>query len=170
MRVRVLTRTALMLALIIVLSVLENMLPPLPALPPGVHLGLSNIVTMYALFTIDKKTAVTLNALKSVFVFLTRAVIAGILSFMGGMLSIFVIIALNAVIGKRVSYTALSVSGAVFHNVGQLIGIIFILDNPAALGYLPVLIVSGVIMGSVTGTVLNVVMPRLKTIETKNEN
>ena len=154
-----------MLALIIVLSILENMLPPLPALPPGVHLGLSNIVTMYALFTIGKKTAVTLNALKSVFVFLTRAVIAGTLSFMGGMLSIFVIMLLNALIGKKTSYTALSVAGAVFHNIGQLIGIIFILNNPAAAGYLPVLIVSGVIMGSVTGTVLNVVMPRLETIE-----
>ena len=161
MSVQKLTRTALMLALIIVLSILENMLPPLPALPPGVHLGLSNIVTMYALFTIDKKTAVTLNFLKSVFVFMTRAAIAGALSLMGGMLSILAVILLDRLIGKKVSYTALSVAGAVFHNIGQLTGVIIILDNPAALGYLPVLIVSGVIMGSVTGTVLNVVMPRL---------
>ena len=167
MRVKKLTRTALMLSLIIVLSVLENMLPPLPALPPGVHLGLSNIVTMYALFTIDKKTAVMLNLLKSVFVFLTRAAIAGALSFMGGMLSIFVIILMNVLIGKKVSYIALSVSGAVFHNIGQLTGITIILDNPAAIGYLPVLIVSGVIMGCVTGTVLNVVMPRLRKIDGK---
>lgn len=162
MKTATLTRTALMLALITVLSVLENMLPPLPALPPGVHLGLSNIVTMYALFTIGKKTAVTLNTLKALFVFATRGAIAGALSFMGGMLSVFVIIALNALVGKKVSYTALSVAGAVFHNIGQLIGIAFILDNPAVVGYLPVLIVSGVVMGSVTGTILNVVMPRLK--------
>lgn len=170
MQVKRLTRTALMLALIIVLSVLENMLPPLPALPPGVHLGLSNIVTMYALFVVDKKTAVVLNILKSFFVFLTRAAIAGALSFLGGMLSIFAIMLASRLFGKKVSYTALGVTGAVFHNIGQLIGITVILANPAAVGYLPVLIVSGVVMGSVTGTILNVVMPRLKTIETKNGN
>lgn len=165
MRTARLTRAAIMLSLIMVLAVLENMLPPLLPAMPGVRLGLSNIVTMYALFTIDKKTAVMLNALKSVFVFLTRAAMAALLSFMGGMLSVFVIMVLNALIGKRVSYTALSVAGAVFHNIGQLIGITLIMDNPAAVGYLPVLIVSGVIMGSVTGTVLNVVMPRLNSIK-----
>ena len=154
-----------MLSLIIVLSVLENMLPPIPALPPGVHLGLSNIVTMYALFTIGKKTAVLLNVLKSVFVFVTRGAIAGALSLSGGMLSIFVIIALGAFLGAKISFAALSVAGAVFHNVGQLAAITVVLDNFAAVYYLPVLIVSGVVMGSVTGTVLNVVMPRLQKID-----
>ncbi|MBQ8941063.1 MAG: Gx transporter family protein [Firmicutes bacterium] len=161
MKVNKLTRTALMLSLIIVLSALENMLPPLPALPPGVHLGLSNIVTMYALFTTGKKTAVLLNVLKSVFVFITRGAIAGALSLSGGMLSILIIIALKAALADKISFAALSVAGAVFHNAGQLAAITVILDNFAAVYYLPVLIVSGVVMGSVTGTVLNVVMPRL---------
>lgn len=165
MSVKKLTRTALMLSLIIVLSVLENMMPPLPALPPGVHLGLSNIVTMYALFVLGKKTAVLLNVLKSAFVFITRGAIAGALSLSGGLLSIFVIILISRILSDKISYAALSVSGAVFHNIGQLIGIIVFLDNPAVVYYLPVLIVSGVVMGSVTGTILNVVMPRLRQLD-----
>lgn len=160
-----LTHTALMLTLIIILSVLENMLPPIPALPPGVHLGLSNIVTMYALFVIDKKTAFSLNILKAVFGAVTRGPIAGSLSLIGGLLSICVIITFKALLKDKITYLALSVCGAVFHNIGQLIGIIILLNNPATVFYLPVLIISGVIMGSVTGTILNVVMPRLNQLE-----
>ncbi len=164
MTTKKLTRTAFMLALIIVLSVFESTLPPIVASVPGIRMGLGNIVTMYALFTIDKKTAFTLNILKSVSVLVTRGVTAAILSFFGGMLSLAVIILLHFILKNSVSYMALSVSGAVFHNVGQLTAISLIFDNFAAFCYLPVLIAAGVVMGCVTGTVLNVVMPRLDSI------
>lgn len=44
---------------------------PLPALPPGVKLGLSNIAVMYCLFYMGKENAFILLVLKSLFVFLT---------------------------------------------------------------------------------------------------
>ena len=154
-----------MLALVIVLSFLESMLPPLVSFAPGIRLGLGNIVTMYALFTIDKKTAFLLNILKSVFVFATRGAIAAALSLTGGILSLIVIIVLDTLLKQRISYLALSVSGAVFHNVGQLAAISLLMNNKAAFFYLPVLIAAGVAMGSITGTILNVVMPRIKEIK-----
>ena len=40
--------TGLLAALALALAFLEGLLPPLPAMPPGAKLGLSNIVTMYA--------------------------------------------------------------------------------------------------------------------------
>ena len=43
-----LTTLAVLGALAIVLSALENLIPPLPMMPPGAKLGLSNIVTMFA--------------------------------------------------------------------------------------------------------------------------
>lgn len=165
MTVQKLTRSAFLLALVIVLSFLESMLPPLVSFAPGIRLGLGNIVTMYALFTIDKKTAFMLNILKSCFVFATRGAIAAALSLTGGILSLVVIILLGAVLKQRSSYIALSVSGAVFHNVGQLAAISVLMNNAAAFFYLPVLIIAGVVMGSVTGTVLNVVMPGLKNLK-----
>ena len=161
MAVKKMTQTAFMLALIIVLSIFESSLPPIAASIPGIRMGLSNIVTMYALFTVGKRSAVMLNILKSFSVFVTRGAIAASLSLTGGMLSILVIIFLHAVLKDNIGYAALSVSGAVFHNVGQLAAISVILNNPAAIGYLPVLIVSGVIMGLITGTILNTVMPSL---------
>ena len=36
-----------LLALTLTLSILERLLPPLPGLPPGTSLGLSNIVILY---------------------------------------------------------------------------------------------------------------------------
>ena len=165
MTVKRLTRSAFLLALIMVLSFLESMLPPVVSFAPGIRLGLGNIVTMYALFTIDKKTAFLLNILKSVFVFITRGATAAALSLTGGILSLIVIIVLSMLLKERVSYLSLSILGAVFHNIGQLAAISVLMNNKAAFFYLPVLIVAGTVMGSITGTVLNVVMPGLDRIK-----
>lgn len=150
---------AMMLAIIMALSALEHMLPPLPGLPPGVRMGLSNIVTMYALFFMGAKPAVSLAVLKSLFVLLLRGVTAGFLSACGGLLSILIILLLTRMFGDKISYLILSISGAIFHNIGQIAVASVLLGSGFVLYYLPVLIVSGVIMGSVTGVLLRVVMP-----------
>jgi len=149
----------LMLAMIIALSALEHMLPPIPGLPPGVRFGLSNVVTMYALFFMGRRQAILLSALKSMFVMLTRGGIAGLLSICGGLLSILGIIALLFLFREKVSYLALSISGAILHNIGQITIAAVILGSGLVFFYLPVLIVSGMIMGAVTGTLLRVIMP-----------
>ena len=148
---------SMLLALITVLSFLEHMLPPLPFLPPNVRLGLSNIVTMYALIFLGKSSAVTLTVLKAVFAAVMRGVTAGILSLSGGMLSI--IILLIAVRAGNLSYLILGILGAIGHNLGQIITASFILGTNLILPYLPVLLVSGTVLGSITGSLLGVVMP-----------
>ena len=59
----------LLLALTIVLNWLENLIPALPMLPPGVKLGLSNLAVIYTLFYLGSGAAFCLAALKSGFVF-----------------------------------------------------------------------------------------------------
>lgn len=71
--------SALMFAAAIVLSIVENMLPPIVVAVPGVKFGLSNIAVMYALFFLGKKQAYTIAILKGLFAFITR--LAGLLSF-----------------------------------------------------------------------------------------
>lgn len=61
----------LLFALSVVLSFLEGTLTPLLGLPPGVKLGLANVVVMYALFFLGRGSAFTLVLLKSFFVLLT---------------------------------------------------------------------------------------------------
>ena len=154
----------LMLAVIAALSALEHTLPPLPLLPPNVKLGLSNIITMYCVFFISRTQAAALNTAKSFFVFLMRGPVAAVLSFCGGMLSICVIILLIAIFRERISYASVSVAGAIAHNIGQFIAVSVILYSPYIIYYLPVLIVSGIIMGTLTGTLLKVVLPVLNQI------
>lgn len=156
-----LTFKAMLLTMIITLSIFEAMLPPIPFLPPGVKLGLANVVAMYSLFFIGKSTAYTLTFAKSVFVFATRGAAAGFLSISGGILSITSIVIIVALFKNNVSYIAISVLGAVFHNIGQIIACFFIFESGYIFYYLPFLIVSGIIMGCITGIVLKNVLPVL---------
>ena len=79
---------SLFFAVALIISVVENSLPPVPGTIPGVKFGFSNIAVMYVLFFVGKKEAYAVAVLKSVFVFSTRGVIAAFLSLSGGLLSI----------------------------------------------------------------------------------
>lgn len=153
---------AMLLTLIVVLSIFESMLTAVMALPPGIKPGLANIVTMFALFFIGKKEAFLLTVAKGVFVLITRGFTSGVLSITGGILSILVIIIISAILKDKISYLLLSIAGAVFHNTGQLLALTLLLgNNKYTLYYLPVLIVSGIIMGVITGVLLKTLMPVL---------
>ena len=153
-----------LLALTIVLNLVENMVPPITALPLGVKLGLSNVVIMYCLFFIDYKKALLLAILKSVFVFITRGFTASVLSLSGGLSSVIIMIVILYMSKKKASYLITSVIGAVFHNLGQITVATLILETNFFLYYFPILLVSGVIFGVITSVVLRVVMPYVRKV------
>jgi heptaprenyl diphosphate synthase len=152
----------LLFAFSLVLTYVEYLIPPTPMLPPGVKLGLSNIVTMYCLFFLGRKSAFTIVFLKSGFVFLIRGITAFLMSLSGGLLSALVMMLLLMLTSANISYLIISIAGAIAHNIGQIIIASFILGTSLVLAYLPLLIVSGLIMGSTTGTLLKVVMPAFR--------
>jgi heptaprenyl diphosphate synthase len=151
--------SALMLAFALVLSWLEQLIPILPFLPPGVKLGLSNIAVMYCLFCLGLPTAALVAFLKALFVFLTRGMIAGLLSASGALLSLLVMYLVSRL---PVSYLLLSVLGAIAHNIGQLLAVSLWLKLSFFSYYLPLLILSGVGMGLLTGFTLKLIMPALQ--------
>ena len=55
----------------------------------------------------------------------------------------------------------LSVCGALAHNVGQLLGASVILSSAMSLYYAPVMLVFGLIMGSLTSITLRALLPAL---------
>lgn len=158
-KTQMLVLTSMIFAAALVLAIVENMLPPLPIAVPGVKFGLSNIAVMYALFFLGKKEAYTIGVLKSIFVFITRGGIAGLLSLSGGILSITVMILLIVIFKEKVSYLMISIFGAVFHNVGQFIVITVVYTGINMWVYLPVLLISGLAAGIVTSTLLRFIMP-----------
>lgn len=151
--------TGLFFAVALVLSIVENLLPPVPLPVPGVKFGLSNIAVMYALFFLSKSQAFAIAVMKAMFVLVTRGLIAGILSLFGGILSLTVMILLLVLFRRRISYLLLSVFGAVAHNIGQYVAVTFIYAGLNLLAYLPVLAVSGVAAGIATATLLKFILP-----------
>lgn len=157
----------LLFATAMVLSFLESMLPVLPMMPPGVKLGLSNIVTMYALFTLGKGPGFTIALLKSFFVFLIRGPMSAALSLAGGFISILCMLLIALLPGINKNYLILSIFGAIGHNIGQLVLYSFIGGTAKIFYLVPVMIISGIGMGVVTGLVLRAIMPYINSLKLK---
>ena len=148
-----LTLCAMLTAMALALSYLESGFPLALAIPlPGVKLGLANIVTVFALYTLGPAQAMMILAARC----LLGAVFAGnmnalIFSLMGGVTAMLVMIFLSG--RKRLSVYGVSIGGAAAHNCGQVAAAIVTLGNSAPLYYLPILLGVSLITGSLTGLV-----------------
>ena len=154
--------TGLLAALALALSFLEGLLPPLPALPPGAKLGLSNIAVMYAAGTLGLPSALFLAVFKGLFALMTRGAAAGIMSLSGGICSAFLLWLLLT--KTRVSLGAVGVCGALCHNGAQLCAAYF-LTGTSVLFYVPFLLLFGVLTGLLTGLVLKVTAKPLEMLQ-----
>jgi len=166
-KVKRLALMGLLFALAMALSFLESLLPALPMLPPGIRLGLSNIVTMYALFVLGPVSGYTIAILKALFVLLTRGAVAAAMSAAGGVFSVTIMLLLSLLPGIKEQYLLLSVFGGAAHNIGQLVMARFIINNQYVWYYFPVLLAAGLLMGAITGTALRVVLPYLNRLNLK---
>lgn len=166
-KVKRLALMGLLFALAMALSFLESLLPALPMLPPGIRLGLSNIVTMYALFVLGPVSGYTIAILKALFVLLTRGAVAAAMSAAGGVFSVTIMLLLSLLPGIKEQHLLLSVFGGAAHNIGQLVMARFIINNQYVWYYFPVLLAAGLLMGAITGMVLRVVLPYLNRLNLK---
>ena len=62
----------------------------------------------------------------------------------------------------RLSVTGVSVLGGIFHNVGQILVAMWVLDTATLIYYLPVLAVTGIVSGTVIGLLGMMVIRRLQ--------
>ena len=160
--VRRLTRSAVMLATALALGLLEGMLPPLPA-PVPLRYGLANVAVMATLIFIGSLEAFSVAFLKSVFVFMTRGLIAGGVSMTGTLLSVAAMIAIDRFLKRRTSVFLLSISGAITHNAGQMIFLILFLQYRISVLLVgPYLLLFGIATGGLSGLLLYVMMKPLQ--------
>ena len=157
---RKLTRLALMATFALILSYLESKIPPLAAIP-GVKVGLANIVVIFALYKMGLKEAIIVSAIRIFIVaMLFGSPVSMLYSLAGAVLSLAVMFLLKKFtpLGK----VAVSVSGGVMHNVGQIAVASIILDTNVVVYYLPFLILSGTIAGIAVGTAGAILVKRVK--------
>ncbi len=151
---------ALLLALMLILGYVESLIP-LNAGIPGIKLGLSNGVLIFAVYMLDVPTGFMLMALK--------VLLSGMLfgspsmmmyGFAGGVLSLGVMSLLRCL--KRLPVAVVSLAGGVAHNAGQVCLAMAITATPALAWYLLVLSVVGAGCGILTGVCADAVMKHLR--------
>ena len=121
----------------------------------GLKLGLSNLVTVTALYLLGTKTSIAVNFLRIVVSsLLFGSAVSLAYSLCGGMLSLAVMIFLKKIDrNKKISAVGVSLCGGVTHNIGQLAVAIILVDNLKIAFYLPVLIAAGAITGFAIGSI-----------------
>ena len=150
MKTRKLTAMALLSAVALAIFIVEAQIPALVPIP-GIKLGLSNIVTIYAVWVLGGKEAVLILATR---IFL-GAIFSGnfatiFYSAGGGALAILTTIGLKFVLKENQLWVA-GCLGAIAHSVGQMIVAIWATGTPSLLIYLPVMVVCSVVTGIFTG-------------------
>lgn len=158
-------------ALALVLGFMESQLvPDIPFLPVGAKPGLSNIVTMFTACFAGFSGAIYITLIKAIFALITRGATAALMSFCGGLLSTIVLCILVRHEGKNLSFIGIGVLCAVAHNLGQLIAACIISGTAMLLSYGKYLLIFAIITGLLTGTIVNVVMPKLRFIGKKQRS
>ena len=153
--------TGLLAAVTLTLSFIERALCAGLPLPPGVRPGLSNIAVMFACVALGLPFALGVIVLKAGFIFFVSGAYAGIISLSGGLLSVTGFWLLTRLKTEKLTYTGVSAVSAVLHNAGQLAAASLLVGSALYLRMAPVLLLSGVAFGLVTGLTLNAALPAL---------
>ena len=153
-------RYALLVALAMVLSWLENMVP-LPVTIPGVKLGLTNLVVIFALYRISPWDAAWVSIIRVLLVAMTFGNAYSLAySLAGAGLSLTVMVMLKQ--SKKFSILGVGIAGGIAHNIGQIFAAIVVLRTARIAWYLPVLIISGTLAGIAVGAVGGVLTERIR--------
>lgn len=147
-------------ALALIFSYVETLIPIHFGIP-GVKLGLANLVIVIALYKLGLKEAFLLSVTRVILSgFLFGNIFSIIYSLAGGILSLLVMALLKKTEGFSVM--GVSISGGVFHNIGQLFVAMFTLETARLIYYFPILLISGVLTGFLIGIISNETLKRLK--------
>ena len=148
------------IALAMILSYLENLIPINVAVP-GVKLGLANLVTIVSLFKLGLKPTIVIS--------IGRIVLSGVLfgnvtviiySLAGAFLSILVMFFVKKI--KIFTVTGVSICGAVAHNFGQIIVAALILENANIMYYMLVLAAIGALAGTAIGILSGIILKNIR--------
>lgn len=146
-------------ALALIFSYVELLIPINFGIP-GAKLGLANLVIIIVLYKTDWKEALLLSVVRIVLAGFLFGNLFGILySLAGGILSLAVMALLKR--SGAFSIIGVSMAGGVSHNVGQLIMAMLVVETYAVGYYLSVLLIAGLITGTLIGIAGREMLKRL---------
>ena len=155
-----LTTLALTVSFALILSYIESRIPAFVAIP-GIKVGLANIAVIFTLYKFGIKEAITVSLIRVVMVsMLFGSPISLIYSVSGAVLSLLSMILLKKL--TPLKEVAISLVGAVMHNVGQIAAASIMLDTNVVSYYLPFLLVSGTVAGIAVGVASALLIQKIK--------
>jgi heptaprenyl diphosphate synthase len=142
---------SLLVAQALVLNIIERMIP-VPFISPGAKLGLANIITVVAIYLLTFKDVFAIVILRVILGSLVGGNLSGFFySLSGGILSLFAMYVMYKLGKDKISIIGVSIIGAVFHNIGQILIAALVIQNIKIAAYLPILLVAGVGTGIFVG-------------------
>ena len=139
----------LMVALAAILSYVEALLP-ISLGVPGIKIGFANIVIVFALYTRGFNAALLISIVR---IALVSAMFGNpamaMYSVAGTLASLFVMTGLKKT--GKFSIVGVSMAGGVLHNMAQLAVAASVVQTLGLLGYMPFLIIAGMIAGIFIG-------------------
>lgn len=156
-------RTALyglLIALAFVLSYVESLLPVYLG-APGVKLGLANLVTVIALYTMGLREAAVISLVRIILTAFTFGnAQAAIFSVAGAALSLAVMAFCRRF--RLFGLVGVSILGGVFHNLGQFLVAAFVVQTFGVFSYFPVIVAAGTAAGAAIGLLGGLVIVRIR--------
>ncbi len=159
-KVRRLTYVTMLSALAIVINLVESYF--IPPIQFGIRFGLANIIALITIELLGTKEMIIVNAMRVTIGSLLRGVIFGttfFISFGGVLLSTIIIVIMHKI---KASLWFTSMMSAIFHSLGQVLVVMFIYRQEAVIAILPLLAVSSIATGILTGFIANECVKRYK--------
>lgn len=167
MTTKKLTTMALLTAFALIIFIIELQIPPLVPIA-GVKLGLANIITLFAIFVLNRKETLCILLVRIILgSVLSGRMVAMMYSLCGGLLCFVAISVLKIFLRDEKHMWIYGVIGAIFHNIGQIIAALIITKTIYIVSYLPILIISGIITGIFTGFATQFLLKQFKKIQNK---
>lgn len=150
---------AVLCSLAVVINIIENLF--IPPLSFGIRFGLANIISLVTLKMFGKKELLYVVFLRLTIGNLIKGTIFGTpfwISSAGLILSTLVILFLDRI---KSSLYFTSMMSSIFHTLGQLIVVCIIYDQINVMLLLPILIITSLATGSLTGIISKEVIKRI---------
>ncbi len=150
---------AIFITLSLITFIIENQFPPL--FVPGARMGLANIFSFTALIMFSPVEAFIVVAVRTGLGAIYAGNVSALLySFTGGVVSMAISSVLMYTVYPRVSVMAVSVLGAVAHNVTQNIVFVLLTDT-STLTLIPYFILVGILSGAIVGAVVLLIFKKI---------
>lgn len=160
MTVRRITQLALLTTIALIIFIVELRIPNIVPIP-GVKLGLSNIVTVYAMYHFTAKETIMIVFARILLGSIFGGNISTIFYSLGGaLLCLAGMMLIPHIIDEKYIWIC-SILGAVLHNIGQISVAVVMMKTTAVISYLSFLLVSGCIAGAFTGVCAQILIGRV---------